>query len=75
MLHSTAELLQAKQIEIARVANDLEITAATIASLVELAERSLAEETPGIETLVQVTARYAADLTKISQRLLEINKQ
>lgn len=64
-----------KSEELAKVANDLEVTASTIASLVQLAERTLAEEAPGIETLIQVTARYAADLAQISQRLLDINRQ
>ena len=58
-----------------QIANDLEVAAATVGSMIKLAERALAEEDPAVSALVQVAGRYAQDISQITERLIEIAKK
>ncbi|ONN64804.1 hypothetical protein [Herbaspirillum sp. VT-16-41] len=56
------------------IANDLEVAGNTVASLMKLAERTLAAEEAGVETLIQVAGRYASDISLITQRLIKLTR-
>nr|WP_198983036.1 hypothetical protein [Herbaspirillum sp. ASV7] len=74
MKETKTERTAAQQANLAKLAHDLEVAGNTLISLIKMAERTLAAEEAGIETLVQVMGRYASDLPKLTQQLLELNR-
>lgn len=75
MTLSTTRSSSNNEESLSRVANDLEVASATVSTLINMAQKALADEDPGVATLIQVAERYVQDIAEVTRRLLELSRK